>query len=196
MVGWHHQLNGHEFEQAPGVGDGQGGLACYNPWGRKEIRVSDWTELTDVYMYILFSLLERWLYPKREPKQFFGGSFDPMKLSPFLLSFRTEASEFSRYMANIKGRCLPTLVIVFSFPWWFLCFSVPPLSPQGFYLEQPIRRGDPSILGRASRTGILKFRSRVWPLKFTGLLPSPQSVLILQRSVDRARSDSTIICLS
>ena len=36
MVGWHHQLNGHEFEQDPGVGDGQGGLVCYNPWSRKE----------------------------------------------------------------------------------------------------------------------------------------------------------------
>ena len=37
MVGWHHQLNGHEFEQAPGVGDGQGGLACCSPWGHKEL---------------------------------------------------------------------------------------------------------------------------------------------------------------
>ena len=36
MVGWHHQLNGHEFEQAPGVGDGQGSLACCSPWGCKE----------------------------------------------------------------------------------------------------------------------------------------------------------------
>ena len=36
MVEWHHQLNGHEFEQAPGVGDGQGRLACFSPWGRKE----------------------------------------------------------------------------------------------------------------------------------------------------------------
>ena len=36
MAGWHHWLNGHEFEQAPGVGDGQGGLACCSPWGRKE----------------------------------------------------------------------------------------------------------------------------------------------------------------
>ena len=36
MVGWHHRLNGHEFEQAPGVGDGQGGLACCSPWGCKE----------------------------------------------------------------------------------------------------------------------------------------------------------------
>ena len=41
MVGWHHQLNGHEFEQAPGVGDGQGIRACCNPWGNKE---SDTTE--------------------------------------------------------------------------------------------------------------------------------------------------------
>ena len=41
MVGWHHQLNGHEFEQALGVGDGQGGLACCGSWGSKE---SDTTE--------------------------------------------------------------------------------------------------------------------------------------------------------
>ena len=37
MVGWHHQLDGHEFEQAPRVGDGQGSLACCSPWGRKEL---------------------------------------------------------------------------------------------------------------------------------------------------------------
>ena len=41
MVGWHHQLNGHEFGWTLGVGDGQGGLACCSPWGRKE---SDTTE--------------------------------------------------------------------------------------------------------------------------------------------------------
>ena len=41
MVGCQHQLDGCEFEQAPGVGDGQGGLVCYNPWGHKE---SDTTE--------------------------------------------------------------------------------------------------------------------------------------------------------
>ena len=42
MVGWYHWLGGHEFEQPPGVGDGQGSLACCRPWGRKE---SDTTEL-------------------------------------------------------------------------------------------------------------------------------------------------------
>ena len=36
MVEWHHQLNGYEFEQAPGVGDGQERLECYSPWGLKE----------------------------------------------------------------------------------------------------------------------------------------------------------------
>ena len=36
MVGWHHQLNGHEFEQAPRVGDGQGRLVCCSPWSRKK----------------------------------------------------------------------------------------------------------------------------------------------------------------
>ena len=41
MVGWHHQLDEHEFEQAPGVGDGQGSLTCCSPWGHKE---SDTTE--------------------------------------------------------------------------------------------------------------------------------------------------------
>ena len=36
MVGWHYQLEGLEFEQAPGVSDGHGSLACYSPWGLKE----------------------------------------------------------------------------------------------------------------------------------------------------------------
>ena len=41
MVGWHHRLNGHEFEHALGVGDGQGSLACCSPWGRKELDMTE-----------------------------------------------------------------------------------------------------------------------------------------------------------
>ena len=37
MVGWHHRLNGHEFEQVPGDGGGQGSLVCCSPWGCKEL---------------------------------------------------------------------------------------------------------------------------------------------------------------
>ena len=48
IVGWYHRLNGHEFESLPGVGDGQGGLACCCSWGRKESVTTErlnWTEL-------------------------------------------------------------------------------------------------------------------------------------------------------
>ena len=45
MIGWHHWLNGHEFEQTLEDSEGQGGLACCNSWGCKESQLSDWTEL-------------------------------------------------------------------------------------------------------------------------------------------------------
>jgi len=44
MVGWHHQFYGHEFKQAPGVGDGQGSLAYGSPWGHKELDTTDSTK--------------------------------------------------------------------------------------------------------------------------------------------------------
>ena len=50
MVGWHHQLNGLEFEWTPGVGDGQGGLACCNSWGRKESDMTEWLNWTELLL--------------------------------------------------------------------------------------------------------------------------------------------------
>ena len=53
MVGWHHRLNGHEFESTPGVGDGQEGLVCCGSWDCKELQESDMTEelnSTEVYL--------------------------------------------------------------------------------------------------------------------------------------------------
>ena len=41
MVGWHHQLNGHEFEHAPGDGEGQGNLACYSSQGHEELDMTE-----------------------------------------------------------------------------------------------------------------------------------------------------------
>ena len=46
MIGWHHWLDGQEFEQAPGVGDGQGGLAWYSPWGHKDWYTTEWPNST------------------------------------------------------------------------------------------------------------------------------------------------------
>ena len=57
MVGWRHRLNGHEFEQAPGVGDGQGSLACCSPQGHKESDMTErlnWTERFYLYTHALF----------------------------------------------------------------------------------------------------------------------------------------------
>ena len=68
MVGWPHQLNGHEFEQVLGVGDGQGGLACCSPWGWKsQTRLSDWTDLNWELFYfksMLIGRCSRWLKRK------------------------------------------------------------------------------------------------------------------------------------
>ena len=49
MVGWHHWLDGHEFEQALGVGDGQGSLACCSPWGCKELETTEWLNWTELF---------------------------------------------------------------------------------------------------------------------------------------------------
>ena len=58
MVGWHHRLNVHEFEQAPGVGGGQGSLVCCSPWGHKE-----WLKWTESRANSLFHRL--WWYLAR-----------------------------------------------------------------------------------------------------------------------------------
>ena len=60
MVGWHHWLNGHEFEEAPGVGDGQGGLACCSPWGHKE---SDVSERLNCTVFEKFACILNTVYP-------------------------------------------------------------------------------------------------------------------------------------
>ena len=56
MVGWYHQLYGHEIEQALGDGDGQGSLACCSPWGREEM---DTTEQLSYYYQVPKLLLFR-----------------------------------------------------------------------------------------------------------------------------------------
>ena len=70
MVGWHHRLNGHGFGWTPGVGDGQGGLACCSGVAKSRTRLSDWTELNSLVGY---------LYPGA------GGS---LPLKPLIISWK------------------------------------------------------------------------------------------------------------
>ena len=72
MSGWHHQLDGHEFGWTPGVGDGQGGLACYDSWGREESDTTgrlNWTEAVllglDGYLTI-YPLMNGWYLDTNE----------------------------------------------------------------------------------------------------------------------------------
>ena len=55
MVGWHHWLNGYEFEQCPGDGEGQGRLVCCSPWGLKELDMAERLNITNFYVICLFS---------------------------------------------------------------------------------------------------------------------------------------------
>ena len=54
MAGWHHQLDGHEFEWTPGFGDGQGGLACCDSWGHKESDMTEWLNWTESLSCVWF----------------------------------------------------------------------------------------------------------------------------------------------
>ena len=64
MAGWHHWLNGREFEQAPRVGDGQGSLACCSPWGHKESDKTErlnWAELiVALHCRVSFCCMAKW----------------------------------------------------------------------------------------------------------------------------------------
>ena len=71
MAGWHHRLNERRFGWTPGVGDGQGGLACCNSWGRKKSDMTEWLNWTELseYTYQCYSLswphpFLPWLYPQ------------------------------------------------------------------------------------------------------------------------------------
>ena len=71
MVGWYHRLNGHESEQALGVGDGQESLACCSPWGYKESGTTEWLNWTDIinvchicHLYYIFIYKYIYIYQR------------------------------------------------------------------------------------------------------------------------------------
>ena len=75
VVGGHHWLNGHEFEQAPGVGDEQGSLECYSPWGCKESDTAEWLNWIDwvgqkVHSGVVFFFFKK--KKTKNPNELFG----------------------------------------------------------------------------------------------------------------------------
>ena len=79
MAGWHHWFDGHEFEWTPGVGDGPGGLACCDSWGRKESDTTErlsWTELT-LGLFWRFTYLAVWPWSSPLTSVFSSGKWAP-----------------------------------------------------------------------------------------------------------------------
>ena len=110
MAGWHHQLNGHEFAWTPGVGDGQGGLVCYNSWGRKELDTTEqlnWTELTSItshihnwvlfliwlHLFILSGVISP-LFSSRIPTNLGNSSFSVLAFLLFILFMGFSRKEY------------------------------------------------------------------------------------------------------
>ena len=62
MAGWHHWLDGCESEWTPGAGDGQGGLACCDSWGRKESDTTEWLNWTELNTGKAYHFLLQWIF--------------------------------------------------------------------------------------------------------------------------------------
>ena len=81
MAGWHHRLDRHEFEWTPGVGDGQGGLACCSPWGRRESDATEWLDWGDWHPWPSFLCMGKSLH------SYTGDLASPPPLELLLSSF-------------------------------------------------------------------------------------------------------------
>ena len=85
MVGWRHRLNGHEFEQAPGVGEGQGGLACCSPWDPRVTH--DWVTELNFILKLAF-----WQHPSLPHAKYFDSR--PGISLPLLLGRKAKRKHF------------------------------------------------------------------------------------------------------
>ena len=101
MVGWHHWLNGHEFEQIPGDSEGQGILACYSPWGHKEL---DTTEPLNSNRNVLWTFSPILWFAFIFLTMYFDEEKFLILTKPKLSFFSPVANNFRYYLRNL---CLP-----------------------------------------------------------------------------------------
>ena len=66
LVGWHHQLNGHEFEQTQGDGEGEGSLACCSSWGHKNNLVTEQQQSEMVDVEVSLNMIVKWVNFEQE----------------------------------------------------------------------------------------------------------------------------------
>ena len=73
MAAWHHRLNGRDFEWAPGVGEGQGGLVCCSPWGHKESDMTGWLNNKETIKITKLDKFTLWLFIEQSVHTCGGG---------------------------------------------------------------------------------------------------------------------------
>ena len=84
IVGWHHQLDGHEFEQGLGVGDGQGSLAYCSPWGHKELDKTEQQSSNNTHIYVYICCCYDDTPVPLPPSASIMSSNPPSSIGPFL----------------------------------------------------------------------------------------------------------------
>ena len=108
MVGWHHRLNGHEFEQTPGDGEGQGSLACCGPWGLKQSDTTEPRNNNKSNKLMSHSLLNSHAYSPVESTRFRGEGFT--RLPPGLMTLSSPGGRLSFQPTVYKSEVPPPLL--------------------------------------------------------------------------------------
>ena len=130
MVGWHHWLDRHEFEQALGVGDGQGGLVCCSWWGRNESDMTErlnWPELVRTYCIAQETLFRALWWPKLEgnPKRkAAAAAAKSLQLCPILCDPIDSSPPGSSVHGIFQARVLEWGAIAFSEKGRHLCINI------------------------------------------------------------------------
>ena len=151
LAGWHHPLDGHEFEWTAGIGDGQGGLARCNSWGCKESDTTEqlnWTELSSKsahyfpgekhYFVILIRKQKYILCSRRRYSIFQGCSANSLEINNLKIYIKVSSQDFQKCKISIKD-CLSRL------PWHpvvgtlFFCVGLVPFgkNPKCFIAKKP-----------------------------------------------------------
>ena len=120
MTGWHHRLDGCECEWTPGVGDGQGGLACCDSWGRKESDTTErlnWTDGSSLFRFLrTLHTVPQWLPQFTFPPTVCKGSLFPTS-SPFVICVLFDGQHSDRDE-------MITLWFWFALRWWLSMWSI------------------------------------------------------------------------
>ena len=117
MVGWHHRLYGHKFEQALGASDRQGRQACCSPWGHKELDMTEWLDWTELHIWVSNETAEQGKYQKQiyiEVGVEFSVFHPQISKVQFCFCIRSVFQLSHHYTTNIQSKLKDTNLLITS----------------------------------------------------------------------------------